>query len=346
MNKINNLYFYMIDISKLEQRSKIALTPIAVGNSKFYKIQEDNDLWIFAKTKVAPGRNDIVSINTTQERIEAIIPLSIEKNLSFNYMFFGIHGADWGIKSGDYNGDAFVLEDFNHLAVYNETMNKTIEFVDKMKTTYKAQDCRLKVFSHTDSSAIHNCYNKDFDNFITTDTQIKILWPKKGQETKESTIPIEQTQFDFPMNQSDPKIERLETLFFEFRLCIATLTALNDNENHDLWEETVNRMIVLIEGGILQRAWTENIIVETEFAEKGYMSLKDNHYTEVGKIPGIGHYVQLYGGKTTRIQKCIELLWNKGASKDELIKNLKKIEPVIKNILEAEQKKRKNPNDV
>lgn len=344
MNNLNNLYFYVINTGKLSEKTELDQKHAA---DFCYSLKQGDNLWIFAPNQASVGGGHVGNPDRTKKTIGNIKDIYLKSLCSaqfFNFknMFFGIHGADWGISDKDYKSDSIVLEDFNDKEdIYKETIEKTHDFVERMKRDYGATNCIVKVFSHTGSSSIYTCFHEDFDNFITATKQTKILQLKKKQTTKDSSTPVEYS-FDSSLHKSEPKIKRLETLFFEFRLCLATLNAfnaLNDNENRDLWEETVERMIVLLKGGTLKRAWTENIIVETELAEKGYTSLKDNHYTEELKIPGIGHYVQLYGGETSQIQKCIELLWNKESSKDELIKNLKEVGSVIKNILEAEQKK-------
>lgn len=332
-----NLYFYQIDTGKLSDLCNTKEELKKKGCC--YLLKNNADFWIFVPTAFSPGKKEVGDISDGTEAINAYLKKLFENKITFKNMYFGIHGADWGISSEDYNVDAFVLEDFNDKVKYKTIISTTQDFVNEMMDTYGAVHCIVKVFSHIGDSSIYNCFNDKFDRFITREKQTDIFSSDKEQNTKDASAPVEKPSFNSSMHKSEPKIYRLEILFFEFRLCLVTLTALYDNEDHDLWKETVGRMIVLLEGGILKRAWTENIIVETDLAEKGYTSLKDNHYTGEMKIYGIGHYVKLYDGEISQIQKCIRLLWNKKTSKDTLIRNLKEVERVIKDVLKAEQKK-------
>lgn len=348
MNK-NNLYFYMIDTEKLEKLCKDKshkLKKIEKNENFIIYIREDDGLWIFARTKVAPGQDKLINLKTTKKRIDAILEYAVTVRSSsttyeFNNMFFAIHAADWGIKSNDLKKgcDAFVLQDIDKKA-YKSTIQATKEFAEELKKKHDANECIVKVFSHTDNSDIHNkLFNSEPAKFFTPESQNQIFQPASAeQNTKGSSAPVNKISFDSFLKKSGAQISYMESLFFEFRLCLATLSALNSEENEESWKEMLGRMIFLLQGGDLVRSWVENLIVETDSKDNG-KSLQENHYTEESHVLGIGHYVKLYHGDTLCLEKCIELLSNKSPDKNKLMDKLKEVETIVKDIFVSETEK-------
>lgn len=260
------------------------------------------------------------------------------KDIKFDKMFFGIHGSDWGIKGDDYaKGDIFFPQSI-HGEKYQEYVQRTNDFFDELKRDHLAEECKVKLLSHAsgNTNTIYKLFTDETDTFLTKPKQYEIFSISHDASSDKKDVENDNNETNF-ITTLDPDIvqlDRLETLFFQFRVCLTALKAISGKKDKpDLINRILDELKFLLEGGYLVRRWKE------ELTTQDGNSLKPNQFTEKCNVLGLGHYLYIFKKDTQIIEDCVNN-FSSGSADDvtELIEKLDNVEKAVQEVIEKQRK--------
>jgi hypothetical protein len=343
---MSNLYFYIIRITDpskaaLDKKSFTEETlGSGLGTSSFF-FKKNSDFWIFTYNKVESGGNDIMCgekrIGKTIESIKTILQKKC-KGINFDKMLFGIHGSDYGIEGNDYAmGDIFFPQSI-HGEKYPEHVNQTNNFFNELKQYHQAKECKVKLFSHAggNTNTIYKLFTDKIDDFLKKQYEIFSISHDASSDKKDVENDSNETNFITALDSDIVQLDRLETLFFKFRVCLTALKAISgEKDNPDLINRILNELKFLLEGGGLVRRWEE------ELTTRDGNSLEPNQFTEKCNVLGIGHYLYIFNKNTQTIVDYLNSFSNGSDDMTGLIEKLDNVEKAVQELIETKRKEPK-----
>jgi hypothetical protein len=351
MGKTQNLCLFIFGQERLEEKLvALGFKVLSIQTNRFdkpsrkiYAKEDDYAGWLVEKTRVPAADPDSVPvpISRTIKRIERNLLSRYPEGASFAKIFIAAHGGDWGIASSLYKdaekGEAFFPQDFKKSeSALSGIIEESNKFAERLKKKYGANEVIIKVFSHVILSDINTKFEREPASFFSKEVQEDIFKPKETRK-KIAGDPSENL-FDSNLKQSPEQLKYLETLFFEFRMCLTALLASTGiNGEDDLWKEIQEKMILLLKGGRLIRHWTEKLVCDASCKKPG-RSLKEKSFTEECRVFGIGHFLSIYARDTELVVTCAGILEKEPLDATQLKEKSGNLIALVREVLETENK--------